>query len=162
MTQNHIGKTIYVAKALPATNDAAGFAALTWVLVKGLITLPQLGTTHQMTDIPDLATGFESATKGAGKGVDTTMSFREVDADPGQADLIEQADDNDGLLSVRIVSGTGAVGPDGPAPVTGDKVEYAQGIAHSHQPNQGDSSSYEGFSVGFRQNAKTVKATLPA
>ncbi|MEX0301952.1 MAG: hypothetical protein AB3N24_05965 [Leisingera sp.] len=162
MTQNHIGKTIYVSKALPATNDAAGFEALTWVQVKGLITLPQLGTTHSMNDIPDLSTGFTTATKGAGQGVDTNMTFREVDGDTGQADLIGQADDNDGLLSVKIVNGTGADSGHGPAPVAGDKVEYAQGIAHSHQPNQGDNSSHEGFQVGFRQNAKTVKATQPA
>lgn len=161
MTQNHIGKTIYVAKAKPAANTAAGFEALTWVLAKGPITLPQLGTTHSMTDIPDLATGFTSAVKGAGQGVDTTMTFRDVDGDTGQADLIGQADDNDGILCVKIVSGTGADTGDGPAPVAGDKVEYAQGIAHSYQPNQGDNSSYEGFQVGFRQNAKTVKATQP-
>ncbi|AHD02950.1 hypothetical protein [Leisingera methylohalidivorans] len=162
MTQNHLGKTIFVAKALPATNDSAGFEALTWVQAKGLITLPQLGTSHSMIDIPDLSTGFTTAVKGAGQGVDTTMTFRKVDGDTGQADLIGQAIDNDGILSVKIVNGTGTDTGHGPAPVTGDAVEYAQGIAHSYQPNQGDNSSHEGFQAGFRQNALTVEATQPA
>jgi hypothetical protein len=158
MTQNHIGKTLYVATAHPATNNASGFEALTWVQVKGPITLPQLGVTHSMTDIPDLATGFTSAVKGAAQGVDTTMTFRTVSGDTGQA----QAVDNDGALSVKIVTGSGADSGDGPAPVTGDAVEYAQGIAHSYQPNQADNSSYEGFQVGFRQNGFTVPGTQPA
>lgn len=158
MTQNHIGKTIWVATAHPATNDAAGFEALNWVEAKGNITLPQLGITHSMIDIPDLKTGFTSAVKGAAQGVDTTMTFREVSGDTGQANLKAQAVDNDGVLSVRIVNGTGTDN----APQTGDAVEYAQGIAHSFQPNQGDNSSYEGFQVGFRQNDFTVTGTIPA
>lgn len=161
MTQNHIGKTIYVATAHPATNNAAGFEALTWVQVKGPITLPQLGVTHSMTDIPDLATGFTSAVKGAAQGVDTTATFRKVDGDTGQTNLIGQAVDNDGALSIKIVNGSGADSGDGPAPVTGDAVEYAQGIAHSYQPNQADNSSFEGFQVGFRQNDFTVTGTEP-
>lgn len=157
MTQNHIGKTIWVATAHPATNDAAGFEALTWVEAKGNITLPQLGITHSMIDIPDLKTGFTSAVKGAAQGVDTTMTFREVSGDTGQTNLKAQAVDNDGVLSVRIVNGTGTDS----APQSGDAVEYAQGIAHSFQPNQGDNNSYEGFQVGFRQNDFTVTGTIP-
>ncbi|KIC22509.1 hypothetical protein [Leisingera sp. ANG-Vp] len=162
MTQNFIGDTIYVAKAYPAANTAAAFEALTWVQAKGHITLPQLGVSHSMIDIPDLATGFTDVVKGAGQGVDTTMTFREVDGDAGQADITQQADDNDGILCVKIVSGTGVDAGDGPAPVAGDKVQYAQGIAHSHQPNQGDNNSHKGFQVGFRQKKPTVNATEPA
>lgn len=157
MTDNHIGKTIYVAKAHPATNDTTGFEAITWVKANGLITLPQLGVSHSMTDIPDLQTGFTSAVKGAAQGVDTTMTFRNVDGDTGQADLKSQAEDKDGVLSIKIVKGSGTDN----APVAGDPVEYAQGIAHSYQPNQGDNSSYEGFQVGFRQNDFTVTGTQP-
>ena len=161
MTQNHIGATVYVAKAYPATNTAAGFEALSWGLAKGNQTLPQLGVSHNLIDIPDLATGFTDAVKGAGQGVDTTMTFRDVDGDTGQADVIAQANDNDGILCVKIVYGTGTDSGDGPAPVAGDVVEYAQGVAHSYQPNQGTDSSYKGFQVGFRQKKPTVVATEP-
>lgn len=158
MTANHIGKTIYVAAAAPATNDTAGFEALTWVKASGVITLPQLGVTHSMIDVPDLQSGFTSAVKGAGQGVDTTATFRDVDGgDTGQDNLKTAAESQAGILSVKIVTGSGTDN----APVTGDPVEYAQGIAHSYQPNQGDNSTYEGFSVGFRQNASTVTGTEP-
>jgi len=158
MTQNFIGQTLYVAEAYPTTNTSAAFESLEWVKVNGLITLPQLGLTHSMIDVPDLQTGFTSAVKGAGQGVDTTATFRNVATDAGQEDVKNSADSQAGILSIKIVDGSGVA----QAPVTGDPVLYAQGIAHSHQPNQGDNASYEGFTVGFRQNAPTIAATEPA
>ncbi|MFY0682617.1 MAG: hypothetical protein JXR13_18740 [Thalassovita sp.] len=162
MTDNHIGKRIYVATALPASNDQAGFEALNWVLVKGPQTLPQLGVSHSIGDIPDLASGFTAGNKGAAKGVDTTGTHRDVDGDTGQANLKAQCLDKVGALSVKIVKGSGTDGDDGPEPVSGDPVEYAAGIAHSYQPNQATDTSHEGFQYGFRQNAPTVEATEPA
>ena len=161
-TRNNIGKTLYVAQALPATNDAAGFEALTWVQAKGLQVLPQLGTTHAAIDVPDLGTGFTSSVKGAGSGVESSMSFRKVVADPGQVDIEEQSVDQQGDMSVKIVTGTGADSGDGPLPVSGDVVQYAQGYAHSFTENQGDTTTHEGFTVSFKQGANTVNATEPA
>ena len=155
---NFIGQTLFVAEALPSANTAAAFESLTWVKVNGLITLPQLGITHSMIDVPDLQTGFTSAVKGAGQGTDTTATFREVASDAGQEDIKNVANSQAGLISIKIVDGSGVA----QAPVTGDPVKYAQGIAHSHQPNQGDNAAYEGFTIGFRQNAPTIAATEPA
>ncbi|PHR93489.1 MAG: hypothetical protein COA78_32830 [Blastopirellula sp.] len=157
-TDTHIGQFLYIATALPATNNTAGFDTLTWVLVGGLQTLPQLGVSHSITDIEDLTSGFTSGAKGAAKGVDTSMTFREVASDTGQDNLKTVAESQGGLLSVKIVTGSGTDN----APVTGDPVEYAQGIAHSYQPNQGSLSSNEGFTASFRQNDFTVKGTEPA
>jgi hypothetical protein len=161
MTRSHIGKTIYVAQALPATNDNTGFEALTWVQAKGVQTLPQLGVTHAGIDVPDLGTGFTESVKGAATGVESQMSFRKVDSDAGQIDIKEQSEDGQGLLSVKIVTGSGTDSGDGPAPVSGDAVQYAQGYVHSYQENQGDTTTHEGFTVTFRQNAVTVNATEP-
>ena len=155
---NFIGQTLFVAEALPSANTAAAFESLSWVKVNGLITLPQLGITHSMIDVPDLQTGFTSAVKGAGQGTDTTATFREVASDAGQEDIKNVANSQAGLISIKIVDGSGVA----QAPVTGDPVKYAQGIAHSHQPNQGDNAAYEGFTIGFRQNAPTIVATEPA
>ena len=158
MTANNIGKTLYQASAAPATNNTAGFEALTWVLVSGGISLPQLGVSHSMIDVPDLQTGFTSAVKGAAQGVDTTATFRDVASDTGQANLETLGVSQGGVGSIKIVTGTGTDN----APVTGDVVEYAQGIIHSFQPNQADNSTFEGFTVGFRQNDFTVAGTQPA
>ena len=155
---NFIGQTIFVEEAHPSANTSTAFEALTWVKVNGVITLPQLGVTHSMIDVPDLQTGFTSAVKGAGQGVDTTATFREVASDAGQGDIKDAANSQAGILSIKIVDGSGAAN----APVAGDPVIYAQGIAHSHQPNQGDNASFEGVTISFRQNAPTIVATEPA
>lgn len=160
MTGSHIGKTIYVAEAVPATNDAAGFAALTWVKANGVQTLPQLGVSHNNIDVPDLQTGFTAGIKGAGSGNDSTATFRMVAADAGQADIrgLANAGGTLGAGSIKIVKGSGAA----QAPVAGDPVQYAQGYFHSYIEIQGDDTSHEGFSVNFKQNALTVDATEPA
>ena len=162
MTANHIGKTMYVAQAVPAANTAAGFEALTWVQVRGIQTLPVLGVTHSGIDISDLGTGFTRSAKGAGAGRDSNFSFRNIDADAGQEDVEEQCVDADGLGSVKIVTGSGADTGDGPAPVTGDPVQYAQGYFHTFEENQGTDTTFEGATASFRQNDFTVKASEPA
>lgn len=162
MTDNHIGKTLYIAQAVPAANTTAGFEALTWVQVKGVQTLPQFGITHSTIDVPDLASGYTSKIKGAATGVSTTGTCRLIPADAGQVDIEEQCLDQLGAVSFKIGKGSGADSGDGPALTTGDTVEYAQGVLHSFQPNQPNDSSHEGFSYTFEQNAPTVAGTEPA
>lgn len=143
-----IGKTIEVAQALPATNDSAGFAALTYTKVNGVQILPTFGLAHNNIDRDDLESGFTEGLKGAASGTDSTMTFRDVDGDAGQA-LLKAAANASGIsgdLSVKIVD------------ANGNAEEYAQGYAHSFTPNQGDNSSYEGFTVNFKQNAVSVEA----
>lgn len=162
-TRSHIGKRLYVAQALPATNDPAGFAALNWIEVKGIQVLPQLGVTHAAIDVPDLASGFTRGLKGAGTGNDSTMTVRKIAADPGQLDVQELADvgGTQGSGSIRIVTATGALDADGvPALVNADVCQYAQGFFHSYVEIQGDTTTHEGFTVNFRQNAVTVNATI--
>lgn len=158
MTNAHIGYSVYIDDAHPTTNDASGFEALTWVKVNGLIQGPQLGIEHSGIDIPDLTTGFTSAVKGMGVGTTTQMTFRKVASDTGQGTLRTQAESAAGVLSVKLVRGTGAAN----APATGDYVEYGQGFAHSFVPNQPTETSYEGFTVSFRLNDTPVIATEPA
>lgn len=156
-TPNHIGDTIWYALALPATNNKEGFEALTWVEAVGHQTLPQFGITHAMIEVKDLKTGFTAASKGAAQGVDTTMAFRGISGSTAQAALQETADDNDGEISLKVVKGSGPKN----APATGDPVKYAQGILHSNQPNKGDDTTHEGFSVNFRQNDFTIEDVHP-
>jgi hypothetical protein len=152
---------MFVAQALPATNDAAGFEALTWVQVKGIQTLPVLGVSHSNIDVEDLATGFTSGVKGAGAGRDTTFTYRKIAADAGQVDVAEQAADENGLGSIMILTGSGVDSGDGPIAVTGDPVEYAQGYFHTLEPNQATVSSFEGFTCNFKQNKPTIAAAHP-
>lgn len=157
-TQNHIGKTIYVVAALPATNTEAGFEALTWVKAAGVQQTPQLGVSHANIDVEDLESGFTAGVKGAATGMDSQMAFRDMGAgtmDAGQAIIKAQANNQRGPMSVKIVDGSGING----APVAGDPVQYAQGYAHSYQENQGNVSNFKGFTANFKQNALTVDGT---
>jgi hypothetical protein len=164
-TGSHIGKRMFVAQELPATNDAAGFEALTWAEAKGWQVLFQLGVSHAAIDVPDGASGFTQGLKGAGTGNDSTATFRKIASDAGQVDLRELADvgGTAGSGSIKIVKATGMLGADGvPAVVAGDEVQYAQGFFHSYIEIQGDTTTHEGFSVNFRQNAVTINDDEPA
>lgn len=158
MTKNSIGCSVYISAALPATNDAAGFEALSWTEIGGLVEGPQFGYSHEVIDIPDLKSGYLSGAKGAAAGTDTQMQFREVESDTGQALAKTTADDNDGLCSIKVGYGTGT----NSTLTTGDPVEYAQGFLHSHLPNKPTITSFRGFTVGFRSNEPSIIDTEPA
>lgn len=159
MSGSHIGKAIFVSAAAPATNTAAGFAALTWTKVNGLQTAPQVGVTHANIDVPDLESGFVAGVKGAGTGNDSTATFRLIAADAGQVIVRTAANANGAgaVLSIRVARGTGAGG----APAAGNAVQYAQGYAHTYIENQPTDTTFEGFSVNFKQAAPTIDAVFP-
>lgn len=156
--RSNIGKTLYVSSTLPATNNKAGFEALTWTKVNGMVSGPQLGVTHSNIDIPDVQTGFTKGVKGAGQGQDSQMAFTIDGNDAGRTIIKTAADSGQGFLAIKIVTGSGA----NQAPVTGDPVQYAQGYVHSYTENPATTDSYEGFTVNFKQNFVTVIDVQPA
>jgi len=158
--KSNIGKSIFFAPALPATNDAAGFEALDWVEVDHPVQAPQFGISHNNIDAPDLTSGFTTGLKGAASGRDSQSSYRIDDGalTAGQEDVKDSAEALGSVCSIKVVRGSGSDA----APVAGDPVEYAQGYVHSYVENQATDNSYEGFSVNFKQNAVSVKATEPA
>ena len=159
MSRSHIGKTMFVSAALPETNDTAGFEALSWTPVAGLVQGPQFGYQHAMIEIPDLQTGRGSAVKGMGTGAESSMALKLTpNSDAGQELVKTIADGPQGKVSIKLVRGSGT----GNAVQAGDPVEYAQGILHSYMLNAADGDSYEGFTVSFRQNAEHVTGTEPA
>jgi hypothetical protein len=84
------------------------------------------------------------------------MTFRMVASDAGQEDVrgLANASGPASVGSIKIVRGTGTA----QAPATNDKVQYAQGYFHSYTENEASDTTFEGFSVTFRQNALTVDA----
>lgn len=156
---NYIRDVLYVAQALPATNDNTGFEALTWVKVNGIQVLPKFAIAHNDIEVEDLESGFTKGEKGAAAGVGSPITVREISADAGQIDLKEQAADSDGHLSCKIVRKPSGAGN---TPASGDVVEYAQGYVGSFTPNDQNVSTHTGFAVTFRQNEPTVEATEPA
>lgn len=157
-TKPNIGRSVYFSAGLPATNDEAGFEALTFTKVEHAVSAPQFGVTHNNIDAPDLESGFTVGLKGAGSGTDSQMSFRIVGGAlaTGQAALKALADAvGGGEVSLMIGRGTGSGG----ALTTGDKVVFCQGYVHSYQKNPITVDSYEGFTVNFKANAAPVYGT---
>ena len=157
MTKTHLGKQVFAAAGIPATNDDTGFEAMTWVRVNGFVGGFQLGFAANNVDIPDIAEGITLGAKGMRSGNDSTASFRNVASDTGQANVRGYANDASFAHSVKIISA--GVGVDAE---TGDAVQYAQGYFHSFLENEIAEGGYEGFSVNFKQNAAAVNGTEPA
>lgn len=159
-TRNHIGKKIFFSSTLPATNDAAGFEALTWTELETPQTLPQFGITHANIDVEDLGSGFTKGVKGAASGVDSQGSCRIVDSElaTGQATFADLCKSAGGDVALKIGTGSGTAG----ALAEGDPVVYAQGYVHSYQENQATVSNYEGFVYSFKQNEPEIIDAEPA
>lgn len=157
MTTNYIGTCIFIATATPATNDDTGFEALTWVEVKGLQSAGALGITHAKIDRPDLCKGFTTQTKGAASGTDSNLVFYDVDGDAGQTGLKDLAEGSEGVGSVKLVQGSGAL----IAPVAGDPVLYAQGVFSDYVRRERTVDTDPGFTTMFRNNAIPVDAVEP-
>jgi len=162
-TKSHIGKSVYYSTTAPATNDAAGFEALTWVKVPGYQGGFQFGLNHANIDVPDLEQGDTKTVRGMASYPDSTGTFRNRSGDDLAAQqtfigLVEA-----GIVpSLKIVRGTGVTMDDGgKAPATGDQTEYAQGYYHSPLDMEQTGTSHEGFSVTFKQNERQVKAAHP-
>lgn len=158
--KSHIGRVLQIAVGRPATIDNAGFGAMTWLTVGNWETLPQFGLAHSDIEVPNGATGFTQSIKGAQTGVATTFAWSVGTgaADTGQAAAIAAASaaGAGSIVSLRIVETPVAGGvPASPNPMTA-----ATGYLGSLVPNQGSNSSYEGFSVTFRQDAPTVTGTV--
>ena len=159
-TRNQIGKKIFFSATLPATNNAAGFEALTWVELEYPQSLPQFGISHANIDVEDLASGFTKGVKGAATGVDSQGSCRIEDSalETGQAAFAAICKAAGGDVALKIGTGSGTAG----ALVEDDPVVYAQGYAHSYQENQATVSAYEGFVYNFKQNEPEIADTEPA
>jgi len=150
MAGSNIGRIVKIATGVPATFDKAGYEALAWVQIKGVTSIGAGGTTHAKIDIPDLETGFTKVVKGAESGTERSIPWRDVPSDAGQ-DAAEAASNTAlGEFSIAVFSQDLA------------NVEYASGVVTGYQTNEQSTDSYDGASVNFTQNYRSVNVTAPA
>lgn len=155
-TRTHIGKQVWIATSIPATNDDTGFEALSWTRVNGFTGGLQLGFEAENVDIPDIGSGITLGAKGMRTGAESEMSFRRISGDSGQGTLKTEADGVASAGSVKVISAGVDV-----AAEPGDRVQYAQGYFHSFMEMEISEDGYEGFTVNFKQNRPTVEAVEP-
>ena len=78
------GTLLAVSAALPATYDSAGYAALTWTNVFGVVDIPSYGSNKEVMTITYLA---DAITQKAGGPVDmgaVNVQMGYLETDPGQ------------------------------------------------------------------------------
>ena len=166
MTLSQIGKSVYYAVGAPATNDAAGFEALTWIKIPGYQGGFQFGLNHDNIDVPDLEQGDTKTVRGMASYPDSTGTFRyrsESALREAQDDFIEEVEKpGSPVHCIKIVRATGTASTDGGRnPATGDQTEYASGYFHSPIDMEQTATTHEGFSTTFKQNERAVKAAHP-
>lgn len=148
MTDIHIGEVVRIATGIPATFDKAGYEAMTWVVINGMVEAPAFASTHSDIAIPSLATGRTTMRKGAEAGVASSLVFSTVAADAGQVAVVA-ASRARGQYSISVLN---------PAATA---ISYASGIIKDHAPNKPTTSSYDGSSFNFVPNYTAVDTTPP-
>lgn len=157
-TKSHIGKSVYFSDELPATNDKAGFEALSWTEIAGFQGGAQFGFDNADIDAPDLKTGITRRQKGMGTGASSTLSFRkDSDDTTGQPGIKELADATGSVGSIKIGRGSGTDN----ALASGDPVQYAQGYFKSYTLMEASGTTHEGFTVVFQQNLPHIDDVEP-
>jgi len=149
MSDIHIASVVQIATGVPATFDKAGYEALTWVTIEGMVEAPSFGSTHADINIPSLATGRTKIFKGADTGVSSSLAWSYVAADAGQAAILAAAQAATGEYSLSVTD------PDDV------NVEYCSGIVKDYLPNKPTTTSFAGASVNFVPNYNSVVTTTP-
>jgi len=146
MSTNDIGTTLAIATGVPATFDEAGYEAMTWVNIGGLVSVGEIGDDHETISVPDLTLGRIRTLKGAATGTTVPVALREVLGDAGQAAAALAAKSASGEYSFRV---TDPAGTD----------DYASGVAMAWKRAGRSTGSYAGFTFSFTTNYPTVTGT---
>lgn len=149
MSEIHIRSVVQIATGAPATFDKAGYEALTWVTINGMVEAPAFASTHADINVPSLGTGRTKIRKGADTGVSSSLAFSTVDSDAGQAAVLAASKAATGEYSLSITD------PDDV------NVEYCTGIVKDYAPNKPTTTSFAGASANFVPNYNSVIAATP-
>lgn len=139
-----IKKRAFISLTTPASQTIAGYTALTWLQIKGVITIGQIGFNHATIDVPDLESGITKTLKGARQGTGGQIAYSRKAADAGQT-AVATANEGEAEVAIQIVD------PDGTL------SDYWTGIIHSLNDNEGSTTSYEGSTFTFVPNYAKVR-----
>lgn len=143
-----IGTRLAIATGLPATFDEAGYEALTWAEIGGLVDAGAIGDEDESVEIPNVTTGRTRVVRGAKKGMRTRASFVVVTGDAGQAAVIAAAATTN-EFSFRVSDPGQTAAPE----------YYVSGPVFNLQRNERSTTSYLGMSFEFADNYGIVSGT---
>lgn len=145
-----IGTTLAIATGLPATFTEAGYEAMTWVNIVGLVSIGELGDDNEAITVPDLTAGRIRTLKGAATGTTVAVALRAPIAGEvitGQTNVRAAAAATTGAeYSFRITDASG-------------NSEYVSGVVMSFKRTERTTSSYEGYTFSVTANYPIVTGT---
>lgn len=150
MSTSDITTKLYIASGVPATFDKAGYEAMSWLQVKGIVSIGAIGVTDAMVEVPDLESGFTKGVKGARVGDEVPIAMREVKSDPGQ-DALKTACEAFVEYSFKVLE-----------PAASGEVEYFSGPPSNWKRNDRSTTTYAGYTAAARMNYPSVVTTVPA
>lgn len=128
-TQTALGLTLAVSAGEPATYDIAGFAALTFIDVGDVETVPEFGGSSQVIEFINITTGLVQKFKGSFNAGSLSVNLGRDITDVGQIVLKDGAVPTDN--TVHSFSFT----------ETGGDIIYVTGIVTSYTVNYSDANS---------------------
>lgn len=138
------GTKIFVSTATPATFDAVGFAALTWIEVKHIQSISPYGYSRQPVEYNELSEEGMQTAKGQAifGGVAGDMTYNSTDA--GQNIVRADIENPTSSLSVKVLL------PDG-------SLTYGYGPSLSGQKNPGSANNMVTSAFDIRFNKRPVE-----
>ena len=123
----NIGTILSVSASLPATEDVAGYGALTFTEVTGVATVPELGAEYEVVRHVDVKDGITRKGHGAVDYGGGTVVYRVVESDAGQG-ILETAMDGKDTISFQVERPSGL-------------LEYFQGIVTRNRTSEASSGN---------------------
>jgi len=146
-----VGTVLSVSAALPATENAAGFAALTYTAVGEVSEIPEFGTSQSVQTFVPIATGLTQKRGGAVDSGDVTLTIGLTGTDAGEAILrakVDAAVTADKRVSVKIALPNG-------------DVAYVVGFVSSFMVNIGNADTVATASVMLALTSAVVYVEAP-
>jgi len=140
------GTRLYVVAAEPATLDAVGFAALSWVEVGEVTSIGEYGPSVEVVSHQPLATGRTKKLKGFENGGSAPISLARDSSDAGQA-----------LLSLGVTGVNKNVEHSFKVKYQDDSIDYFTGQIFSYTKNPGGANSVVGSTVQIEINSVIVE-----
>lgn len=149
--QTSTGVSLSVVVGAPATEDKAGYEALSWVVVGELVDLPAYGPTVAVVESLPLATGVVEKRNGFINYGSVALGLEQDVSDAGQVILQGAIDDPTAAfkeLSFKVS-------------FTDDKVDYFQGGCFSYTTEVGAANSMIGSTAQIEINSKVLREDAP-
>lgn len=139
------GTTISVVAGEPATFNLAGYKAMTFVPVVGVVTFGAWGDDNEDVAEPLLSEGRVIHTNGTADGGEVEISVQHRTTDAGSAVIQTNAGTNE-AVSIRKLYKSG-------------DVEFATAVISSAKYREAAGNAVRGYTVMARVNTALVKAT---